>query len=512
MKRYALILGTFLCCTAAFTQTGTPMGWASFNGGTTGGKGGTVVTVENRSEFLQYVSSSEPYTLLIKDTIDLILYERIKVRGDKTIFGFTENAMLRYGGLEIVGNNVIIQNLIIGESYDGDWDGKTNSTDAITIYGENIWVDHCWLKTSADGLLDIRSGEGNVANYVTVSFVRFTDHNKVSLIGSSDSETQSRDKLKSTFHHCWFDGTQMKGVHQRMPRIRFGDIHMLNNYYEDVGASCIAARFESDVVVEGNYFRNCREPHFIADIGLGNKDPTLVSINNVYELSSGSKSTRGEAFIPANFYNYSLTKPIDVPALVMNEAGNFNRENNAPPVAVNDTIDYTQTSGGLNIFVTQNDIDEDSNDLRLANIVNAPNGNGFIKQNKIIYAPLPNSTGIDTIAYTVVDTEGGIDTGLVLIFFDGLTSIIENPNDLSFTFFPNPTKEQLTLSLNADQWTKAEVLIFNADGKLVPYTKERIQFKNQILTINTSNLAMGIYFLSVQMHNKVITKRFVKID
>ncbi|KAA3635844.1 MAG: T9SS C-terminal target domain-containing protein [Bacteroidetes bacterium] len=501
MKKLLLVLSTiiFTCIGNGLTGQSQPVGWASLNGGVTGGLGGDVVTVDNRAEFIAYVSfNDDPMTILIQDTIELELYERVKVRSNKTIFGFTENAMIRYGGLEIEGNNVIVRNLIIGDFYDGDWSGTTHSTDCMTIFGQNIWIDHCWMWEGADGLLDIRSGNGNIADYVTVSYCRFSSHNKVTLVGSSDNSTQDRDHLRVTFHHCWYDGTVGNGLHQRNPRVRFGDVHVFNNYYEAIGSYCVAARIESDIVVENTYFRDCPDPHIIDDWGEGLEDPDLVAIDNVYEICSGSQTTNGEAWVPVDFYEYEVTPVMEIPALVMSEAGPFNPTGNIAPTAVNDTIDYSNMTGGLNIFVTENDLDPDSDDLRIAQIESMTAGIGFVKENKIIYAPQANGTGVDTITYTVVDTEGGIDTGYVLIFHDGLNSINEvEGNSDKLHVFPNPADDLAVLEVLLSDNSSIKIEVLDIDGRVILRTEDMVHFEGKKFTMDTASLESGMYLIIV---------------
>ena len=77
-----------------------------------------------------------------------------------------------------------------------------------------------------DGLLDIT----NASDLVTVSWNRFRNHDKMMLIGSSDSGTTAandRGKLRVTLHHNVFDG-----IGQRAPRVRFGQVHVYNNFYD----------------------------------------------------------------------------------------------------------------------------------------------------------------------------------------------------------------------------------------------------------------------------------------
>lgn len=483
------------------------MGWASVNGGTTGGAGGESMTVETRAQFLVAVGSSDPLIILVRDTIELELYERINVNSNKSIIGLTENAMLRYGGLNLTGDNIIVRNLVIGDSYDGDWEGKTNSTDCITVFGENIWVDHCWFRTAADGLLDITSNSSSVADYVTVSYCRFSDHNKVSLIGSSDDNIRDRDHLKTTYHHCWFDGTIEKGAHQRMPRARFGDVHIFNNYFEEIASYCVGARIESDIVIENTYFRNCSTPHEIADLGLGLEDPDIVAIDNVYELCSGTETTGGTAFDPSSFYTYKTDDVRNVPAIVMNGAGTFNPSNNTPPVAINDTLDLSNGGFSLVIDALANDTDTDSEDLRLAQIVNEPVGFGFIKENKIFFAAQTDPDGIDTIAYTVVDTDGGIDTGYVQLFFDGVTSTIKVQKAGKLAIFPNPTRSIVNIKLPQLHFGKVAYSIADISGKKIVQHMELAMNNEDIIIVDCEAFPKGTYIISVIVDQKVYSRQ-----
>ncbi len=508
MKRVLNFIGLFLLPFLLGAQEGSPQGWASLNGGTTGGEGGEVVIITNRAELLANVTGSTPRILLIRDTVELRRYERVKVYANKTILGETPRAMIRFGGLEILGNNVIVQNLAIGDFYDGDPSGTTNSTDCLTIYAQNVWIDHCFLWSGADGLLDIRSGNGNVGDYITVSYTKFSNHNKVTLVGSSDNDTGDRDHLRVTFHHCWYEGTTGRQLTQRMPRVRFGDVHVLNNYYEEVQSYCVAARFESDIVVESTYFRNSKNPHLIDDQGEGLEDPDLVSINNIYEATSGSRSVNGVAFNPGDFYAYDVTPTQEVPALVMNEAGPFNYADNDVPEAVTDTVDYSVPTGAVVVDVTANDTDKNGGDLRIARVLNNPPGIEVIKNNQLTYIPPAGAAGVDTLLYVLVDTQGGVDTGRVLIYYDGVPSSVRVYGDSEWLrAFPNPANDFTEIELHASL-RGATLRVFSANGQLVA-TDDRLQLTSaSAYRLQTGDLPPGLYVLSVEADGHQYTRRF----
>ena len=489
------------------------IGFATLNGGTTGGLGGDTVTVTTRSELYNYAGSPNAYVIQVQDTIELNLYEMIEVKGNKTIVGLGFNAAIRYGGLQIEGDNVIIQNLEIFDSYDGDWSGDSHSTDAMTVYGaKNVWIDHCWLHLSADGLLDIRSnGSNNIGDFVTVSYTRFTDHNKVMLIGASDNNTYNQGHLNTTLHHCWFDGTVEKGVNQRMPRVRFGDVHVLNNYYEDIGYYCVRAHLESDIVIENSFFRSSSDPHVIQDVGLGTKDPEVVAFENIYEYSGGSQQTSGDAFDPASHYTYMPDPTKSVPGKVMNEAGRFNAPGNQAPIAVNDTVQLANLSSTVFIEAVENDSDADGGDLRTAVVLNEPVGTVGVQNNKIIYKPSPTQTEPDTLLYQLVDTQGGADTAMVFVNLPptGLNDRFLDASALQI--FPNPATNQAMIEFSSEFSDPIEIQLFDKLGRELEgyiFNQSSDGFKH-IFLVKTAALEKGNYLINVKQGQRLVTKQLV---
>lgn len=507
--RFSLSFLLFSLLCVSLNAQGGPVGWASVNGGTTGGEGGQTVLIRNRAELLANVTGSTAKILVIRDTIELQLYERVKVYANKTIVGETPAAMIRFGGLEILGNNVIVQNLAIGDFYDGDPSGTTHSTDCITIYGVNVWIDHCWLWSGADGLLDVRSGNGSIADYITISNTRFSNHNKVTLLGSSDDNIDNRGHLRTTFYQCWYDGTLGRQLTQRMPRVRFADAHILNTYYEEILSYCVGANFESDVVVEGSYFRNLKNPHIISDQGAGLEDPDLVGIDNAYEGTTGARSTNGTAFVPGDFYAYTPIPTHDVPARVMNEAGLFNDPDNKPPTANTDTVDFSMLVGAVVVDVTANDTDVDGGDLRIAQIANETPGLAVVKNNALTYLPRGGASGVDTILYVLVDTQGGIDTGKVLVYYDGLPNAVRVYGESALIIIsPNPARDFTTVEL-APALANGVVRIFGAAGNVVAAESMLRSNGNNRYQLSTSQLSAGLYLFSVETNQGRYTRKLL---
>jgi len=180
---------------------------------------------------------------------------RIRPGNNTTIVGIGRKATLRGVWIDLRGSssakrqNVIIRNLNFQDVYDcfpawtpsataiGSWDAEY---DAISLRDtERVWIDHndfADVETVDstlpvyfgakyqvhDGLVDVT----NASDRVTISYNRFYDHDKTMLIGSSDGATADRGRLRVTLHHNLFGN-----IVQRAPRVRFGQVHVYNNYY-----------------------------------------------------------------------------------------------------------------------------------------------------------------------------------------------------------------------------------------------------------------------------------------
>lgn len=253
MKKLLFILST-LCVTIVGAQSlthviGLPEGFASLNGGVTGGEGGPVVTVTNEEELKAAVDGVNTATIiLVKGTINVS--GEISARGNKTIVGLGTDARIEGGGFGWnTKSNVIVQNITFEDASD----------DLLKINNKskNFWIDHCTFSDgdgtyagSHDGMLDVTRG----SEFVTISYCKFFNHDKNILIGHSDSE--SGDVImKVTLHHNWFDKTI-----QRNPRVRFATVHCYNNYYVGNSIYSVASAINAKVLVENCYFKDCPIP------------------------------------------------------------------------------------------------------------------------------------------------------------------------------------------------------------------------------------------------------------
>ncbi|MFH8462637.1 polysaccharide lyase family 1 protein [Streptomyces sp. NPDC017991] len=270
-----------------------------FGAGTTGGAGGSTVTVTNASAFIAAVQSSATQIVRVNGTIALT--GMTKVASNKTIVGVGTAGKITGSGLNVASvNNVIIQNLTFSGSND----------DAINVqYSTKVHIDHNDISGAYDGAIDIKRASTNI----TVSWNRTHSQDKNMLLGHSDDNSgEDTGKLKVTYDHNWFDGTN-----QRNPRVRFGNpVHVLNNYFSNVGSYGVASTENAGVLVEANYFENTDDPYHL---GEGSSDAGSLVAKNNHSVNSGSGQTGGSvAAIP---YSYTAQSASTVKATVTAGAG-----------------------------------------------------------------------------------------------------------------------------------------------------------------------------------------------
>jgi pectate lyase len=140
------------------------------------------------------------------------------------------------------------------------------------------------------------------------------------LVGNTQPHEGDVGRERITYHHNWWGA----GVNSRKPRVRYGQVHIFNNYYHytpvanDGGDDYdIGAGFESKLVVENNYFDGSSEPiTWMTDEGTAQ----VVERNNVF-LNAGSVITRGSAFTPPYEYQHVMEPGEQVKDSVMAGAG-----------------------------------------------------------------------------------------------------------------------------------------------------------------------------------------------
>ncbi|ORX55278.1 pectin lyase-like protein [Piromyces finnis] len=217
----------------------------------------------------------------------------VRITPNTTIIGTGDDSRLEEMSIQIKeSENVIIKNLSVEAPNDlfAEWDptdgihGSWNAEyDAIVVHNStNVWIDNCYLSDGAkgvdttqfvfgkyielhDGLLDIV----NSADYVTVSNNRFENHQKTSLIGNSDGRTTDRDHLKVTIYNNVF-----VNCNERLPRVRYGKVHVFNNYYY---AETFKPGYPS-LTVDNYYHDDNANPQYF--IGLGVYSDVLSEYNS----------------------------------------------------------------------------------------------------------------------------------------------------------------------------------------------------------------------------------------
>jgi pectate lyase len=206
---------------------------------------------------------------------------RWDIPSNTTIVGAAPDSSITGAALRINGaTNVIFRNLTVRDAADcfpawdptdgaeGNWNSEYDLLQVINK-ATHVWIDHSAFTDAPnldssqplyfgrhyqvhDGAVDVTNG----SDLVTMSFNRFSDHDKLLLIGSTDSPTRGDPgKLRVTIHHNVFEN-----VGQRAPRVRFGQVDVYNNHFKVNEDSTIpyvytlGAGFDSHIYAEANAF------------------------------------------------------------------------------------------------------------------------------------------------------------------------------------------------------------------------------------------------------------------
>ncbi|HOJ93460.1 MAG TPA: pectate lyase [Dictyoglomaceae bacterium] len=285
---------------------------------TTGGMGGKVVSVTNIEDLKKYAQAQDPYIILVDGVIDTNKEStQVNVASNKTIIGVTPDASIVGWGINLKKvDNVVIRNLTIKNIF------ESSKNDAITIEtSSNIWIDHCTLssdmvivpereneKDKVDALCDIIKASSGI----TISWNIFENSWKCTQVGSSDSSTVDVD-ARVTYHHNIFRNTN-----SRNPSIRFGVVHIFNNYYKNILLYSIASRMGAKVIIENNYFENVPLP--ITTQFESPQDGYVLERGNLY-IDCGDNNITQTLKSYSFPYSYTLDPADNLPEILLKGAG-----------------------------------------------------------------------------------------------------------------------------------------------------------------------------------------------
>ena len=284
-----------------------------FGAATTGGKGGVVCTVTTRSNsgagsLRNCIGSADgPTWVRFAVDGDIRLNSNIALPNNITIDARGRTIRIFGGGMIINRrSNVILTNLIFKEGARGD------DQDAVQVKtGHKIWVHHCSFSNYSDGLIDLTKGTKDV----TLSWNKFSDHDKVILISANDNDTQDRN-TRVTLHHNWFKETK-----QRHPRVRHAKVHVYNNFFDQWRYYGLGCSTNSQCYSEKNVYQagtNLRA--IITRVGEDRGSGKVESHGDLF-LGLATHQERGSVFTPSDFYRYTADRTNGLAARIEARAG-----------------------------------------------------------------------------------------------------------------------------------------------------------------------------------------------
>lgn len=316
-----------------------PVGWASVGTGTTGSNDENPVTVTSWAEFKNEMKGTDKKTIFISGELKVegqVSFDKVQ---NKTVYGLPGSAFVNdehsatvsASGIMMLKNssNIILRNLTFKGAGAYDIDGNDNLTLQNCQY---VWVDHCDFQDGVDGNFDMNNGTDNIS----VTWCRFryliepwpggsggsNTHCYSNLIGGSDTNA-SKDEghLNITFANCWWD----EGCIERMPRVRFGKVHVVNCLYSSTKTNyCVGGGYRSNVYIENCAFVNVKNPwkKYATSSSYTDYNYTMVGNLGVNTKGCEDKQERSgniDYFIPSDYYTLTAYDASLVQETVSNE-------------------------------------------------------------------------------------------------------------------------------------------------------------------------------------------------
>jgi len=460
--------------------------------GTTGGGTASPVVVSTVQEFMSAaVGNNDPAVVIVNGRLNV---GTVSIGSNKTIAGINENAGLYGGTIQVRGTNCIFQNLTIGP---GD-------ADVMELSGAtNVFITKCAFHDAGDEILSIV----RESDYVTVSWCKFYFDNSHShafghLIGNRDDRTSDRGKLHVTMHHNWY----AHGIAGRQPRVRYGHVHIYNNYYNSVGSGyCIGVGYECHLRLENIYFDGVSAPW--ADYG--GVENGEIGWNGLKFVGCNQPSFVKNSFPVYNLPYHYIADPVDsVKHAVLAGAGN-----------VFGTVD---TTGTILVSVTkpaENDVFENNPTITLEAAASVSEGTvesvQFYQNHQLIgeaasspYAVIWENVpaGSHKITAKAIDNAGKSTFSDIIIISVNEAVGMRSLATESVQLYPNPATDQITLRLDGVAFSQAFITLYNSRGHRLLTEK----LSGGECRLDLTDQPAGIYMITLTTVGGMVTGIFVK--
>ncbi len=439
--------------------------------------------------------------------------------------------------------NLLIRNISFQDYYD----------DGINIgYPEthHIWIDHCTLghpttfpadTEHPDGGCDVKDG----ASYVTISWCLFRNSWKTGLVGHSDNDgATDSGRLKVSFVNNHYLHTN-----SRNPRVRFGEVHVLNNLLENVQLYGSVAANKAQVYAENNFYLNTDWPMYadrsVADFKAvfgNNSDGTYTSktgnypalglkqVGNAYDdsglpvitaqinpamLNPGGRSIKfdelnaNSVFNPASYYQYTPFTPQEVRVIVPLFAGadkvQFSNCSVLP-------LQFLAFAASINtqkivqlVWQTTNEIN-----TQYFEVQRSINGKDFAVIGTLASA---NRSGVNSYVFDDTNPLSGIAYyRLQQIDKDGRFTYsnivsVNNIRTANIATYPNPASNSIVIT-HPKALADATIEIVSVLGKKMASIK--LAAGVSITNANIANLPAGNYAIVMQNGMEKFSVRFIK--
>jgi len=270
------------------------------------------------------------------------------------------------------------------------------------------------------------------------------------------------------------------------------NIHITNNSVSGTGGGIYCSYISDPILTNVQITGNTAEDDGGGLVILGQCNPMLI---NTTIAGNSSNGAGGAVYCQPN------ANPVIVNSILWN---------NLPHEIYGNTLDvqYTNVQGG---WEGEGNIDADplftgSGDYPFA----------LSDQSLCINAGNPDTTGLNLPEFDLAGNPrfrgGRIDMGAYEN--QNVSTFIQDSqsNKFSLQCHPNPFSNQLTITWNQTQSAFTKIEIYNSIGKrikqlvggIIPSGKQKYHWK-------TNNLPPGIYYISLETHNKMSTQTIIKL-